>query len=293
MDDKAQQLREEVQRLRDAIAEASKGDNDSDWEARLLPHRRRLQHELEGALLLLAEVEETHRMKSAIQAAVESGFVESPIILRNMGECSLCMEEIPELQRWDDAPQFGRFWCCGAVCCGKCFVDADRHCQKALEGIVGDGKGGLPPIANEHELQSRVAELNRMNTCPFCRTYLKFSEEGYMQRLKFHAESKDWAQYEMADHCLRRSDIPQAIQWLKKPLLWGIPWPRDGWEKCVRIVALMPRPTDSCYPRLVVVMWRPSSFAPNMPKRPAVRRWRKPSRGACWRLDKGFRPRSA
>jgi hypothetical protein len=71
MDVQAQQLHEEVQRLRDAIAETSKGDaqDDSDWEARL-PHRRRLQHELEGALLKLAEVEETSRMKSAIQAAV-------------------------------------------------------------------------------------------------------------------------------------------------------------------------------------------------------------------------------
>jgi hypothetical protein len=62
MDVQAQQLHEEVQRLRDAIAETSKGDaqDDSDWEARL-PHRRRLQHELEGALLKLAEVEETSR----------------------------------------------------------------------------------------------------------------------------------------------------------------------------------------------------------------------------------------
>jgi MYND finger/Sel1 repeat len=120
-----------------------------------------------------------------------------------------------------DPPKFGRYWCCGAVCCGKCFVDSDRHCQKAVEAILGDDQNGPPPIANEHELQTRLAELNRMNTCPFCRTYLKISDEGYMQRIKFHAESKDWAQYEMSDHCLRRSDIPQAVKWLEKAAALG------------------------------------------------------------------------
>jgi TPR repeat protein len=115
-----------------------------------------------------------------------------------------------------------------------------------------------------------------------------------MQRIKFHAESKDWAQYEMSDHCLRRSDIPQAVKWLEKAAALGHTMARGRLGEMCQNRGLDVKAHGYMLPAArsghVAAQFFCAEYAQ---KRLAVGLWRKPSRGACWPPDKGFRPHSA
>jgi hypothetical protein len=58
---------------------------------------RELLRELKVVLHRQAELEETERVKSLVQKAIDTKFVETPMMLRNIGECPLCLKDTHEV----------------------------------------------------------------------------------------------------------------------------------------------------------------------------------------------------
>lgn len=127
-----------------------------------LKRRVKLQHELEVAFHILAEVVETKRVEEVGRLAVESGLVDTAKYMVEHFECPICLEEKPKLRHpysteTEDA-SVRRFYCCGALCCELCAIQDE-----------------LSQIQVGIETEIRTGEARRCQ-CPFCRTLFPKAE---------------------------------------------------------------------------------------------------------------------
>jgi TPR repeat protein len=210
MEDELQRLRSEASRLERAIQEirtetGNGPNNDGVTTAAARRDRcRELRRELEVVWHQQAELEETERVKQLVQKAVDTNMVETPMMLRNIGECPLCLKDTHEVTMDQDNAS-GRFWCCGATCCRECF---------------GKIAMKVNPKASKKEQRKLLQSLEKKHPCPFCRGRFRPLQGIYSPRLLLHAEAgKSWAQYEIGNCYVTGNgvtrDEKQGIEWLK------------------------------------------------------------------------------
>jgi Sel1 repeat len=126
------------------------------------------------------------------------------MMLRNIGECPICLKVAHEVTMNQDNKR-GSFWCCGAACCLECF---GKYAMK------------VDPTASTKDQQRLMKSFETKNPCPLCRGRFWPLQGVYSAQLLHHAQAGDsWAQYEMARCYLIgvgvKQDLKQAIGWFK------------------------------------------------------------------------------
>jgi TPR repeat protein len=178
-----------------------------------LKRRRELQQELEQALHRQAEVEELARVNEVTRRAVESGFVQSPKLVLNLGECPLCLEEIPE-RSLRDYQTFRLYPCCGVTCCAPCAEDHDERYESETDALIAAENRGDVLKARAHYM-----ECERLMKCPFCRRTMPSREDmAYEMELVQAKLGRVWAQTSVGNRLRSGSGVKrdgiQAIHWL-------------------------------------------------------------------------------
>jgi TPR repeat protein len=189
-DDELRMLAMEISRLpvvTEIDLSAPAGNNEGKGQQTLV--RCTLLQRLEIAYHRQAELKEVIRIAEVRRHAVESGLVESPTRVWNLGECPLCHKEIP-------APQIGsvritpRFACCGTVHCITC--------------------------AGHRARMSFLTQRDQYFVCPICRGDFPKSKEEASQMVMGHAKAgRAWAQNELG-RVLHENDDPDWLHWLTK-----------------------------------------------------------------------------
>jgi MYND finger/Sel1 repeat len=148
---------------------------------------------LEQAYLELAAVEEQIRVESVKQRAVASGLVVTLAATEEVGECPLCLDEIPSKYSPTGQRYYRVNWCCGAKMCVMCSDDTERRCKMVTERLLRTD----PSSANVGRVCQQLSDLEIAQRCPFCRaTY--GSDEKEISLLRKHASAgKSWAQHEL------------------------------------------------------------------------------------------------
>jgi uncharacterized protein len=152
----------------------------------------RLMH-LEQVYLELAEVKEQIRVDSVKQRAVASGLVVTLAATEDVGECPLCLDEIPSKFSPTGHRYYRVHWCCGAKLCNLCSDNTQRRIKMVSERLLRTDPRG----ANVGKLRQQLSDLEIMRRCPFCRANYE-SEENEISLLRKHVSAgKAWAQYEL------------------------------------------------------------------------------------------------
>jgi MYND finger/Sel1 repeat len=211
-------LKEEEQVLLSAIGEIqSKLDKCNDGAEQV-----NLRGKLGEAWKRAAEIKEEQRVKTTIEKAVATGLIESPMVIDDVGECPLCLEEIPKtvpstlcLKRGD---LYQRLLCCGAVICVKC---TDQRHRKTVGHHVPlpQVPGVFLSFDSETEVHEGPSTVD-LKTCPFCRS-ANHGEEHLVSLIRRNAEAgKSWAQCALGQTMVDGSygvkiDNWKAKEWLE------------------------------------------------------------------------------
>jgi hypothetical protein len=123
-----------------------------------------LQHELGLAWHRQAQLEEEARIAKVRHDAVESGLVVTPRTLLNMGECPLCLCDIPD-PNVDDYETFRRNVCCAVACCIDCVNQHVRAVNAAIDARHEARPGRVPGATR------RVPESAQMSVLSNRRPY--------------------------------------------------------------------------------------------------------------------------
>jgi MYND finger/Sel1 repeat len=211
-------LEEEEQVLLSTIEEIkSKLTKCNDWAEQV-----NLRGRLGEAWKRAAEVKEEQRVQETIEKAVTTGLVETPVVIDDVGECPLCLEEIPKtvpstlcLKRGD---LYQRLLCCGTVICVKC---TDHRHRKTTGHTVPfpEAPGVFLSFESETEVPEGTGTVD-LKTCPFCRSP-NHGEEHLVSLVRRNAEAgKSWAQCALGQTMVDGSygvkiDHWKAKEWLE------------------------------------------------------------------------------
>jgi Sel1 repeat len=182
-----------------------------DIQSPLVQQRRALQSQLEIAMHQYVEKDELSMVRRIQRQAVDSGFVIRATALLNLGECPLCLDNIPE-PTVDDCLTHRSHACCGVISCIPCSDKHEQAFQKAQKA-----RDQARRESNVIEYRARCAEWESLLRCPFCRADWPTMLTIHQLELKNAQAGKVWAQIGLAQRLRQGYGVPKdhhaAIHW--------------------------------------------------------------------------------